>query len=71
MTRWNIPGVNPACVYCNDELETASHMFLSCRVLRLARELLVTSGQQWLGHAVSANNAKEILNGVEWSGIKK
>ena len=24
----------------------------------------MTSGQQWLGHAVSTNNAKEILSGV-------
>ena len=39
-------------------------MFLSFRVLRPARELLVTSGQQWLGHAVSTINAKETLNGV-------
>ena len=24
VSRLNIPGVNPACVYCNDVLETAS-----------------------------------------------
>ena len=45
-------------------------MFLSRRVLRLARELLVTSGQQWLGHAVSRNNAKEILNRVDSAKVE-
>ena len=35
-----------------------------CRVLRPARELLVTSGQQWLGFTINTNNVKEILNGV-------
>ena len=39
-------------------------MIFLCRVLRLARELLVTSGQQWLGLTVNTNYAKEMLNGV-------
>ena len=64
VSRWNIPGVNPACVYCNEELETASHIFMLCQVLRPARELLVTSGQQWLGLTVNTSNAKEMLSGV-------
>ena len=60
----NTASVNPSCVYCNEELETASHLFMVCRVLRPARELLVTSGQQWLGLTVNTNHAKEMLNGV-------
>ena len=27
VSRWNIPGGIPSCVYCNEELETASHFF--------------------------------------------
>ena len=64
ISSWNIPGANPTCVCCNDELETVSHMFMSCTALRPARDLLVTSGQQWLGLTINTNNAKEILNGV-------
>ena len=29
-----------------------------------SRDLLVTSGQQWLGLTINTNNAKEMLNGV-------
>ena len=64
ISSWNIPGANPTCVYCNDELETVCHMFMSCTALRPARDLLVTSGQQWLGLTINTNNAKEMLNGV-------
>ena len=36
---------------------------MSCRELRPARDLLVTSGWQWLGRIINVNNAKEMLNG--------
>ena len=37
---------------------------MSCTVLRPVRDLLVSSGQQWLGHTINANNAKGMVNGV-------
>ena len=39
-------------------------MFISCSASRPARDLLVTSGQRWLGLTIDTNNEKEMLNGV-------
>ena len=36
ISRWNIPVANSTCAYCNDELETVTHMFISCTALRPA-----------------------------------
>ena len=41
-----------------------------CRALRLVRDLLVTSGQQWLGITINTSNAKDTLNRVLCNNVE-
>ena len=41
-----------------------------CRALRLIRDLLDTSGQQWLGITINTSNAKDTLNRVLCNNVE-
>ena len=70
ISRWNNSGSNPTCGCCNYEFKIVCHLFMLCRALRLVRDLLVTSGQQWLGITINTSNAKDTLNRVLCNNVK-
>ena len=66
ISRWNNSGSNPTCRCCNYEFKIECHLYM----LRLVRDLLVTSGQQWLGITINTSNAKDTLNRVLYSNVE-
>jgi hypothetical protein len=64
LARWNMPWVNTECVYCKGGLETVTHLFVTCKELQSARDLLAWYAQQFLDMEIDTERELAMLNAV-------
>ena len=62
--KWNIPGAQTICLFCQMKLETPYHLFVECPELRKARSRVKELATQRYGVAIDISDEKVMLSGL-------